>query len=176
MSPIVHAELSWLLGANLRERRDRLLVTLAGVLPDLDGLSLIFGVEAYSRFHHVLTHGYPAAITTAVVCAGFAKQKGAVALRALLAFHLHLVCDLVGSGPGWPLHYFWPTSDHAWFWEGQWDLASWQNSVIGLLTTLTVLSCALWLRRTMLELISPRWDTLVVATLRRRFLGAERAS
>lgn len=172
MSPIVHGEISWLLGASLPDRRDRLLITCAGVLPDLDGLTLLAGVDAYVEYHHVLTHGYPAALVTALVCGMLAKRKAAVVVLALLAFHLHLLCDLVGSGPGWPLHYFWPTSDRAWFWDGQWDLASWQNSVIGLTTTLAVLASSLWWRRTMVELISPRWDAEVVATVRRRILGA----
>ena len=55
--------------------------------------------------------------------------------------------------------------------EGQWDLASWQNSVIGLAVTLACLGCAFWQRRTVVELFSPRWDAHVVATLRKRFLG-----
>ena len=50
MNPIVHAELSWLAGVRLTERRDRLLVTLAGVVPDLDGLSLLGGVDAYAKW------------------------------------------------------------------------------------------------------------------------------
>jgi hypothetical protein len=58
-----------------------------------------------------------------------------------------------------------------WFWDGQWDLASWQNSVIGLGATLLCLACALRYRRTIVELFSPRWDAEVVRTLRARFLG-----
>jgi inner membrane protein len=94
-----------------------------------------------------------------------------VGLLALLAFHLHLVCDLAGSGPGWPVLYWWPLSHTEWFWEGQWDLSSWQNSLIGLCTTLLCLGCALVWRRTPVELFSLRGEGAVVATLRHRFLG-----
>jgi hypothetical protein len=58
-----------------------------------------------------------------------------------------------------------------WFWQGQWNLASWQNSVIGMAVTLTCLACALRWRRTPVELFSPRWDLEVTRTLRKRFLG-----
>lgn len=172
MNPLIHAELAWLTALHLRERRDRILVTCAGVAPDLDGLSLLGGVELYGQFHHVLFHGYVGALITAGVATAFARQRLRVAGLALIAFHLHLVCDLAGSGPGWPIHYGWPTSDAEWFWNGQWDLASWQNAVIGLAVTLACLATALLgRRRTFVEVFSTRWDQEVVATLRKRFLG-----
>jgi hypothetical protein len=171
MNPIVHAELSWLMAQRLEVRRDRVLVACAGLAPDLDGLSILGGGELYARYHHLLFHGYVGALVTAAVCAALARRKRAVAALALGAFHLHLLCDLAGSGPGWPLWYFWPTSLREWYWDGQWDLASWQNSVIGLGATLVCLACALRYRRTAVELLSARWDTEVVRTLRARFLG-----
>jgi uncharacterized membrane protein YagU involved in acid resistance len=57
-------------------------------------------------------------------------------------------------------------------WSGQWDLASWQNAVFGLAVTLAALGCALPLGRTVFELVSVKWDVLVVATLRARFARA----
>ncbi|QRN96060.1 metal-dependent hydrolase [Archangium violaceum] len=174
MNPIVHAELSWLMTQRLEARRDRVLVVCAGLAPDLDGLSLLGGVEMYSTYHHLLFHGYVGALLTALVCAMLARQRLRVAALALLAFHLHLLCDLAGSGPGWPIWYFWPTSRTEWFWEGQWDLASWQNSLIGMTVTTLCLACALRYRRTVVEVFSTRWDAEVVRALRARFLGEGR--
>lgn len=171
MSPLVHAELSWLLSQGLRARRDRILVTCAGLAPDLDGLTLLGGTELYVRYHHILFHGYVGALLTMGVCVALARQRAWVAVLSLLAFHLHLLCDLAGSGPGWPIAYYWPTSNTEWFWKGQWNLASWQNAVIGMVVTLACLACALRWRRTPVELVSPRWDAEVTRTLRRRFLG-----
>ncbi|MCE9672255.1 metal-dependent hydrolase [Myxococcus stipitatus] len=171
MNPIVHAELSWLAAQGLRERRDRVLVTCAGLAPDLDGLTLLAGEEWYARYHHVLFHGYVGALVTAAACVALARQRWRVAALALGAFHLHLLCDLAGSGPGWPIHYWWPTSMRDWFWDGQWDLSSWQNAVIGLVTTLACLACAVRWRRTPVELFSPRWDGEVTRVLRHRLLG-----
>ncbi|HLL55885.1 MAG TPA: metal-dependent hydrolase [Myxococcaceae bacterium] len=170
MNPIIHGEISWLTGQWLPERRDRILVTLAGLAPDLDGLTLLGGEELYGKYHHVLFHGYVGALLTAGVCAALGRSRWKVGALALVAFHLHLLCDLAGSGPDWPIWYFWPTSDRQIFWEGQWNLASWQNSVIGMAVTLTCLGCALWLRRTVVEVFSQKWDAEVTRTLRRRFL------
>ena len=171
MNPIVHAGISWLAAQPLTRRRDRILVTVAGVAPDLDGLSLLAGVEAYGRYHHVLTHGFVAAISTSIVCAAAARQRALTAVLALLAFHLHLLCDLAGSGPGWPLSYYWPFANTEWFWHGQWNLASWQNSVIGVLVSVACLAVAFWKRRTFVEVFSLRADAALVAALRQRFLG-----
>ena len=169
MNPIVHGELSWLMAQGLPDRRDRVMVTVGGLLPDLDGLTLLAGEEWYGRWHHVLTHGVVAAVACTAALAGFARRRLAVFGLALAAFHLHLSCDLAGSGPGWPIHYVWPFSMHETMWSGQWNLASWQNSLIGLAATLTCLACALWRGRTPVELFSLKGDAKVVATLKARF-------
>lgn len=174
MNPIVHAELSWLGAQKLTDRRDRVLVTLGGVLPDLDGLTLLGGEDLYGQWHHVLTHGLWSALAISTALALLAKRKLAVFGLAFAAFHLHLLCDLLGSGPGWPIYYLWPLNRDQLFWSGQWDLASWQNSVIGMGATLAVLACALPLGRTAVELFSVKVDAKVVATLRKRF-SRERA-
>lgn len=168
MNPIVHGELSWLAAQRLAARRDRLIVTLAGLSPDVDGLSILGGEEAYARYHHVLTHGLLSALVCAGLCAAFAVNRRAVALLAFFAFHLHLLCDFVGSGPGWGLFYLWPLRTDEWLWSGQWNLASWQNSVIGLAVTLLVLGCAVPFGRTIVELFSAKADAKVVAAVRAR--------
>ena len=169
MNPIVHGQIGWLAAQGLSARRDRVLVVLAGLAPDVDGLTLLAGQDAYDKYHHLIFHGYLGALITAVVCAIFARHKVAVALLALVSFHLHLVCDLMGSGVDWPIFYFWPTSLETIGWSGGWELASWQNSVIGFFTSIACLACALRWRRTVVEVFSPRADAHVVATVRARF-------
>jgi inner membrane protein len=168
MNPIVHGELSWLVAQRLQARRDRVIVTVAGLSPDLDGLSLLGGTDAYARWHHVLLHGIAAAVLVATVSAALGRQRLQVALLAFLAFHLHLACDFVGSGPGWGLSYWWPFSVAEVSWAGQWDLASWQNAVIGLAATLACLACARFFGRTPVELFSVQHDAAVVKTVRAR--------
>ncbi len=173
VNPIVHAELSWLAAQALPDRRDRVVVTLAGVLPDLDGLGIVFGPEVYARFHHQLSHGYLAAGVFGLLAALLGRRKGRTALLALATFHLHLLCDLAGSGPDWPIYYFWPTSMREWMWSGQWDLASWQNGVIGVIASVLCLATAFRWRRTVVELFSLKADAEVVRALWRRFAGKE---
>lgn len=174
MNPVVHAELGWLASQRLRTRRDRVLVTLAGVAPDLDGLSLLAGQEAYARWHHVVSHGLPVALLLCGALAWRADDRRETFLLALASFHLHLLCDLVGSGDfslggtGWPLLYLWPLSRAELSWSGQWDLVSWQNTLIGLAATAACLLGALRWRRTPVELFSLAADGEVVKAVRRR--------
>ena len=171
MNPLIHAELSWLIAQRLEHRRDRILVMVAGIAPDLDGLALLAGRDAYEDWHHLLTHGFIAAIAATAICTAFAKRRLLVGLLSLGAFHLHLLCDLAGSGREWPIFYLYPFSRHATSWSGVWELASWQNSVIGLAVTLACLGCALKFKRTFVEVFSLKLDAKVVAALRARFLG-----
>ena len=82
MSPETHLFASWLIAAKTtRNLRDCRLVTLAGILPDADGLGLVVdwitnargGVQTalYPEYHHFLLHG----AFGAVLIAG-EKMKG----------------------------------------------------------------------------------------------------
>lgn len=171
MNPIVHGELGWLIAQGLERRRDRIAVTLAALAPDLDGLVIVFGEQHYAYLHHKLSHGLLAAVMIPLV-AGTLCRSLKVAALALVAFHSHVVTDLMGSGPGWPIYYWWPFSNEEWLPSWQWDLASWQNSVIGLLVTLTCLSCARFFGRTPVELFHRKADAAVVKAVQGRIGGA----
>lgn len=179
-----HGLLSWLLAASaLPSRRDRALATFAGVAADADGLSLVVdfvtgaaGTEAslWLRWHHVAGHNLPVALLVTAGVAAFARQKARSAVVGLAAFHLHLLCDLVGSagpnGERWPMPYLWPFSGQPiWDWSGQWPLNGWPNVVITLIAVVWILWIG-WRRgHSPVELVSRRLDGLVVWTLRQRF-------
>lgn len=171
MSPLVHAEVGWLLAQPFARRRDRVAITLAAVLPDLDGLGLLGGEDLYAAWHHRLCHGVFAAVITALLVSALGEpgRRLRAACIASLAFHSHIAMDLMGSGPGWPIWYLWPVDDVEWLPAWQWDLASWQNSLFGLAATLLCLACSLPFGRTPVELFSPEHDGFVVAALRARF-------
>jgi len=73
------------------------------VLPDADGLGAVVDVLAalvsgkectfhyYQQYHHLLLHGWPAAIAVSVGLALFARQRRRVLLLGLVTFHLHLL-------------------------------------------------------------------------------------
>ena len=188
MSPFTHLVGSWLVAsATTNNPRDRKLVTLAGVLPDADGLgamadvvgSWISGKECtfyyYQTYHHLLLHGWPGAILVSTLLMCFARQRWRVWLLCLVVFHLHLLCDLIGSrgptvGDLWPICYSEPVFRHPiWFWKGQWRLDGWQNQTV--FVTLFALSLWLTVKRgySFVEVVSRRADEQFVQVLRKWF-------
>jgi len=186
MNVLTHFFVGWTLAeAAPTTPRDRMLVTWASVFPDLDGLTVLPDLanrmlgrpetDFYFRYHHVWTHGLPAAVLAAIGALLLAQGKIRTFLLALLAFHIHLACDLVGSrGPTsadiWPIGYLQPLSSLATVsWDGQWALNDWRNIVFT--AALLALSIALAVRRgySPVSLVSKKADVTVVSTLRARF-------
>jgi inner membrane protein len=156
MSPITHFLASWSLTDALRLRaRDLALATWCGVLPDADGLGVLAdGVNRllgrpsswyYGQYHHALLHNILAAVAIPLVLSIFAANRLRMFVLGLVAVHLHLLCDVVGSrGPGaddfWPLPYLAPFSEHGTIqWPGQWPLNGWPNIVFTVLLIFYVL-------------------------------------
>jgi hypothetical protein len=149
-------------------------VAWAGVAPDLDGVSAVFGADVYGRYHHVLTHGIVAALAVSVLVAFLARQRLKTALFAFVAFHVHLGCDLLGSGTGWSLTYLFPFSRWDLYTPYGWQLASWQNAVITLAALLFCCYVGVRYGYTVAEAILPKaWDLAVVRALRQRFAKAK---
>src|SRR5271170_799787 len=101
MSPLTHLLASWIVAANTTDNlRDRRLGTLAGVVPDLDGLGIVLDVAKgswangpwyyYPTYHHWLAHGLPAALLCSAVLAAFGRRRWQVFGLAFIVFHLHL--------------------------------------------------------------------------------------
>ncbi len=146
------------------------MVAWAGVIPDLDALTALGGIELYGKWHHVLTHGLVAAVVFTVVWVSFARQRWAAASLALASFHLHLICDLLGSGRAWPIAYFYPFSSWEYFSPFGWSLASWQNVMITGLAFVAIGIIGVRRGRTFAEAFLPaRAEAAIVQTLRRRF-------
>jgi hypothetical protein len=154
----------------LATRRDRVLVAWAGMAPDLDGLTLLAGVELYGRWHHVLTHGLVFGAVVTAFCAALACARWRVALLAAVAFHLHLVCDLLGSGIEWGIAYVYPFSVSALSTPYGWPLDSWQNVLVSAAALAACGAVAVRRGYTVTEAFLPaRADRAVVAVLRRWF-------
>jgi hypothetical protein len=184
VSPITHFLVGWATASTARlERRDRMLVALAGVAPDLDGLGIVVDfatrgsahpTEWWGSHHHVLGHNLAAAVLISSIVYAAGRRRMMAALLAALSFHLHLLGDVIGSrGPDgyqWPIPYLMPFSD-VWqvTWSGQWALNAWPNfALTAALLCLTF--CPAWRRgHSPLEMISTSADEAFVTTLRRRF-------
>jgi inner membrane protein len=184
MAPITHLLASWVIAAKTTDNpRDCRLVALAGILPDADGLGLIADIVTpwlglkpthfYGRYHHYLLHGAFGAVVIALLMAAFARHRWRVALLSLLVFHLHLLCDFVGSrGPSpedlWPIFYFGPfDKEPMWLWSGQWRLDAWRNRFL----SAGLFGMALWMAPSrgysVVGVFSRRLDAVVVPVLQK---------
>jgi len=183
MSPVTHFLSGWVL-ANCADlaRRDRALVTLACVVPDVDGLGIVPELLTrnsahpllwFSQYHHSL-HTLTFALVATLASFVVASRKWMTGLLVFLSFHLHLFEDILGSrgpdGDQWPISYLMPFSSKIqWTWHGQWALNAWPNVAITMGLLLATFYLA-WLKGfSPLEIISQRADLAYVQALRYRF-------
>jgi hypothetical protein len=190
MTPGSHAFIGWWT-ANVvpLPRRDRLLIFLGGLLPDLDGLGLLWSQEAYFTYHHVLSHNLFAGLAWSALVGVLAQQRVVCVTQAFLNWHLHLACDYFGSrGPPdtdpWVLAYLYPLVGEwsapapmrpshitapAWYLNRwQWPINSWPNIVITLVAIAGFVYIAVRLGRTFFEFVLPKRDAEFCRSLRAR--------
>ena len=139
---LTHIGLSWIVASVGRtSRRDRWLVTLAGVLPDLDGAGIVWSHDAYVAAHRAVGHGLLFGLALVTLALLRADVRWTTTALTVLSFHLHLALDVVGTG-GLPIRYFWPVSHRGWSYDGHWVLASWPNALVMAATLLGVVLVA----------------------------------
>jgi inner membrane protein len=164
------------------DRKDRAVVTVACVIPDVDGLGIIPELLTrnsthpllwFTLYHHSL-HNLAFALVVAALAFAIATRRWRTGLLALASFHLHLFEDVIGSrGPDgyqWPIPYLAPfSSDLQLTWSGQWGLNAWPNVVLTFILLMVTFSLAWWRGFSPLEMISSKADAAFVGALRRRF-------
>ena len=70
MDPVSHYLFAWFIGRDLKiERVYCRVLVLGGLLPDIDILSIVFGIEHAREFHGTLTHSIFIAIASALALA-----------------------------------------------------------------------------------------------------------
>ena len=165
--------MSWLssnaLDVGIRERK---LITLSGIAPDIDGIGLVldaiaryfgFTTNYWGQYHRSL-HSLSFCLLVAIICYFAAREsKFKVAIASFAVFHLHLICDVIGSkGPDgyqWPLPYLTPFSGEVLItWPHQWELNAWPNILIGASLVVATFVFARKYRRAPFELISTKAD------------------
>ena len=184
VNPITHFLSGWALAHTAPlGKRDRAVVAAAATVPDLDGLGIAVDLATrageaptayWEQFHHVLGHNLGCGLLVAAAAAAIGRRPLLCGALALVAFHLHLLGDLLGSrgpdGYAWSIPYLKPFSNAGtWVWSGQWALDAWPNFAI----TLALLAIALgiaWRRGSSpLEIVSARANAALVEALRHRF-------
>lgn len=184
MSPLTHLLISWSAASCFKiNKKDRILATAAGVLPDIDGIGLGYDLlmkgdgrtlEYWSTYHHTLCHNIGFGLLIAIMALAAASRRWMTSCLVLLCFHLHLLCDVIGSrGPDgyqWPIPYLQPFSD-AWqlAWAGQWQLNAWQNIAITSVAIIFILYQASKYGLSPLEIISSKANRVFSDTIQKRF-------
>ena len=185
MSPVTHFLLGWLVANGPAEtgRRDRAMIAIVGVAPDLDGLGAVAEVLTknsatpllwFTDYHHFLCHNLPFCLLYTGIAVLLASRRILVGVLCFLGFHLHLICDLLGGrgpdGHQWPIHYLAPFSKvWEWAWSGQWQLNAWPNFAVTIAALAVTFLLAYKRGYSPLEILSPAADRKVVGTIRTRF-------
>jgi inner membrane protein len=188
VNPITHFLAGWVgLEKFVPSMRDKGLIAVAGVLPDIDGLGIGVDVatralglppsDLYQQYHRMLAHGLPAALVFSVLLACFARRPRSVFAFALVAVHLHFLCDIVGSRGStasdlWSIYYFAPVAlSPELFWSGQWPLVGWQNTAITAILLFAVLLRSAVSGYSPVGLVSAKGDG-VLSSVAQRWFGA----
>lgn len=167
--PVTHGLLGWTIAHVGRgDRPTRFWCLVASVIPDLDGISIVFGVSAYQQWHHVIAHNLLFCGMVVAVAARWIGLRPVPLFLVAASFVSHLVGDYFGSGPGWAIQPYLPFSDATYLCDYAWELASWQNFVITLIVGAVALRVAVVLGRTPLEFVHSGLERAVVDTLRLR--------
>lgn len=184
MNPITHALIGWTVSQRVcTNRRDMAIVTIASIIPDLDGLGVLPDfitsgsgnpTTFYSDYHHILGHNITAAVVFSIFAALCAKEKFRVGICSLILYHLHLLCDILGSkGPDgyqWPIDYFYPFYRGLDLtWSGQWQVDAMQNIGITIVFIFLAFKQARDLGFSPLIFLSEKADLAFVETIRARF-------
>jgi len=191
-----HLVISWFVAeaSGLESARNRRIVALAGLAPDIDVVAYIaayvyFGFDrelAYSKVwvtvHHYYTHGIGFAVLTAIAAYALAARPhpkftsppssfpwdapiGVAALAMLMSLG-HVFCDIVAAGSRFPVYPLWPLSDLAWTVSWSWELRDWPNQIITIVCLFAVIIYARYGNRSPLESLSYRLDAWVVSIAR----------
>lgn len=114
MDPITHYIISWSIGRKLAlEKNVYQIFLLSSVIPDIDAISIVFGVNYLLEFHGTITHSLAGGILLGLVVS-LIFNRLRVFYWAVAGVLLHLSIDiLINTGMvfegGYPL--LWPFSD-----------------------------------------------------------------
>jgi len=164
LSPVAHLQYGWWFAHwGEFDRRERAAIALAGAAPDLDGLSLLAGNDAFHRYHHILFHNLGAVLGVATLAGILFRRRPFAWLLTVFAFAMHPVEDYVTVG--WAQFPWRPfaasavnLADHlpAWLVQGVFQTVA-MLFILGM-------TVRIYLRhgRTPLEILSPALDRLLV--------------
>jgi hypothetical protein len=170
-----HAGLGWLIGVSTpgADRRLRAWCVVAALLPDIDAIPIVFGYDAYARWHHTFGHNVFLGLLILFAAAWHfggrpAKQRSLAVSIIGLCWASHILTDMKLSG--WELYFLWPINRNPWQFHPMLSLGDPINFFVVYALMGAVLPLALWRKVTPLEILSPRLDRLLVNAFRKKSL------
>jgi hypothetical protein len=161
-----HFTLGWILAhAAHTDRRLRNWCVAGAVLPDIDAVSYLFGIDAYAKYHHTLGHNVWLWFFF-VSLATWRMRSWRAFLLTFLSFGLHLLTDAWTTR--WELYLWWPLSSACYSLPDGIDLASPINTALFYLSFFLLLVMAFIYRRTPLDIFSPALDAALLSPLRHK--------
>ncbi len=164
MDPLNHALIAWVIANSFNvDLRTRRFCLLAGVIPDIDGIPVLFDEQLFQAVHHTFGHTLLFGVLVSLVLALLLEKKRLGFSVILLGFVAHLGADVIGSN--------WPVPVLAPFLPAQISVSPYVSdfviySVIGpvflVLGTLAAVLILIRLKRTPMEFFSKRWDGIMV--------------
>lgn len=173
MTGLSHAVIGWFIGQGGGSAlRDRRIIAWMGVLPDVDVIAYPIGMipslnpdDGYQLFvetHHHYTHGIGMIALAAVCGLAFGRRRLRTAVLAGVAACVHVVCDVIGSGPEFPVYPWWPFSDVDWTVAWSIPVNEWPNLFAGFVLLAVAGLYSRSRGRTILEMISVEMDRELV--------------
>ena len=155
-----HAALGWLIGnLGTDDRPLRNYCVLGAILPDVDAISLLCGIEAYSKYHHTFGHNLFFALWYVAFVTWRVKTFRAFVLSSI-AIASHLATDACLSG--WEIYLFWPFSEKGYLLANI-GLGSSINRGLVFGSFVLIVFLAFTHRRTPVDLFSPELDRHLVS-------------
>jgi hypothetical protein len=163
MSPVAHLQYGWWFAHwSAFTRKERAFIALAGAGPDLDGLALFGGGDAYHRYHHILFHNVGSLMGASAIAGVFLWRSPRAWLFTAFAFAMHIVEDYFTVA--WNQYPWRPFSDAAVNLGDHWPVWMVQG-VLQSAAMAFVIATTIWIYwkygRTPLEIFSPRLDRLL---------------
>jgi hypothetical protein len=163
-----HASLGWIIAnAAPLDRRARNWCVLASVVPDLDAVPIIFGIDQYAKWHHTFGHNIFFCFIFSALAAWHCHSMRSFWF-ILAAFASHLVTDAYFSG--WCLYLFWPFSH--WGYLPDWHVGLGHPLNLGFIYAgfLAAVFIAVLRKRTPLNIFSTKLDALLISLFSKKKL------
>lgn len=111
MSPLIHLITAWLIAMLFTfELKERRIVVLAGIIPDIDGAFILFSQDIYIEYHHSFGHsllfGVILILILSIVFSKHIKNRLLLIGVSILAFSSHLMLDIIGTN--WSVNPLYP--------------------------------------------------------------------